>query len=280
MSIGGVVVTYNSRDTIEACLASLSGEPVGELIVVDNDSTDGSWELVPSDALVRNEDNVGFGRAVNQAVGLFQDNHEFILLINPDAMLIGDALSKMADALMADPRAGAAGPKNLNEDGSTFPSARRFPNAAVWAITELRLSRLLPKRLRERVFQGFHMRSKGEPTPVDWLVGSCVLLRKPMWDAVKGFDEEFFLFGEEQDLFWRASKLGWHCLYVPEAEVVHLGGHSFKTVGTSEEYEARRWESTRTVARRHMSRVHYLVWIPIQRLVERKFLKALRRAER
>lgn len=278
MSIGAVVVNFNAGETIGRCLESLrSEERVTSLVVVDNASSDESWKLVPPEVLVRNSENVGFARAVNQGVRVL-GSPRLILLINPDAWLTPGALGRLEAALEAEPWAGAAGPKNVYENGVSAPTGRRFPNTGRWLLAELRLTHLFPRSLRQRTFAAYWLPSEGPPLKVDWLFGSCLLMRRSVWEKVGGFDEDFFLFGEELDFFWRASRLGWFCIYVPEAVVVHVEGRSAATIFAPDQYRSMRWEGTLEACRRNMSRLHYLSWVPIHSLMSGREQRALRRA--
>lgn len=267
MSIGAVVVTYESSSTIKQCLASMDAEEsITSLVVVDNASTDGSWELVPKEVLIRNQINVGFSCAVNQGVRVLPTDVDSILLLNPDAWLMPGAVAQLQGALQSDRWAAAAGPNTVNEGGSELPpTAWKFPSIWRSVLMDLHLTGGLPIALRRRMFASFALARHGPPVAVDWLFGSCLLVRREMWEPpLGGLDEDFFLFGEELDLFWRASKLGWHCLYVPEAKAVHLEGHSAKKSLSHEEYDEMRMDGTAKACRRNMSNLHFRSWMSWQ----------------
>lgn len=275
MKIGAVVVTYNSRDTIERCVESLRQQHlIDQVIMIDNASSDRTSELIPQEWLVQNEDNVGFARAVNQGVKLLAEDTDHILLLNPDAWLTDGALALLLAALRSEERAGATGPQQLTEEDYSYPSAWRFPNTLIWLLMQLHLARLFPRKLRTRIFLGHYLPRSGEPIKVGWLMGSCVLIKRSMWDDMGGFDESFFMFGEEVDLFWRAHERGWFCVFVPEAIIYHLVGHSTKVTSSAEEYDARRWVTTKTLCRKHMSYVHFFTWTLLQRWIERQNRRA------
>lgn len=271
MKTGAVVVNFNAGQTIERCIASLRSEPsISSVVVIDNASTDGSENLIPSDVLVRNQSNTGFSKAVNQGVAMLDHRCQRILLMNPDAWLTEGSLAELHKALDESPSAGAAGPRNVSEEGHLVVTGWPFPNTIVWLLMILRLPRLFPKGIRRKIFLSFYLPESGSPLKVDWVWGSCLLLTRTFWEDVGGLDEDFFLFGEECDMFWRGAKKGWDCLYVPGAELVHIGGISAMTSFSVDEYQARRWSATQEVARRHMGGFHYATWALMTRWIKRR----------
>jgi len=227
--VTAVVVSYNTREELRRCLASLrahSGLPC-EILVVDNASTDGSADMVQSEypeaRVVRNRENVGFSRANNQ--GLREATGAYALILNSDAELAPGALPALAALLDARPRLGAVGPRTLNPDGTVQISF----GPALTPLSEWRQRRLVrgvkrrhPSTLREAAAQAAR---EQEP---DWLSGACLLARKEALDAVDGFDEGFFLYEEDVDLCLRLRRAGWGILFTPAAEVVHHLGRSMQ----------------------------------------------------
>lgn len=273
MTIGAVVVNYNAGEVLRRCIDSIRAEPlIDRTAVVDNASTDDSVRHVPEQWLFRNPTNVGFSAAVNRGVAELGDGLDEVLLINPDAFLIEGSAQILHDALQADPRAGAAGPRNIQEDGSDLPpTAWRFPNVLRAMMMDLRIAGGLPGPLKRRWFASYHLRPHGRPVRVDWLFGSCLLVRRELWnEPVWGLDESFFLYGEELDMFWRASRHGWHCLYVPEARVIHLEGHSAKQGRTQQEYDLMRLRGTDQACARNMSPLHHKLYSAWNRSRRRK----------
>jgi len=225
--VTAVVVSYNTRDELRRCLASLrahAGLPC-QIVVVDNASTDGSPDMVtaefPEARLVRNRDNVGFSRANNQ--GLRACTAAYALLLNSDAELMAGALPALTARLDANARRGAVGPRTLNPDGTVQVSF----GPALTPRSEWRQRRLVkgvknrdPAALTEAT-----TRAAREQEP-DWLSGACLLARKEALDSVGGFDEGFFLYEEDVDLCLRLRRAGWSLLFTPAAEVVHHLGRS------------------------------------------------------
>ena len=218
-----VVVTYDALPWIERCLESVVGT---ETVVVDNGSTDGTVDVVrtrfPSVGVVE-ADNRGLAAGWNR--GIAATSAEHVLVLNADAWLVDDALARLLDAARRHPRAAVVGPRLLNTDGSLQRSVRGFPTA--WRISTeyLYLRKLAPGSRALNAFYGagFDHASERE---VEWLMGSCMFLRRAAYDDVGPFDERYFLFSEEVDWMRRATDRGWSVVFTPEAECVHVGGAS------------------------------------------------------
>ncbi len=228
-----VVVNYNVRDFLETALDSVQVASAGmevEVIVVDNDSADGSTAMVrdrfPSVTLIENKENVGFSRANNQAIRIARG--QYILLLNPDTIVQEDTFRTMINFFEEHPDAGAVGCKILNPDGSFAPESRRsFPTPAVAISRILGLSRLFPKSER---FGRYNMTYKpiDEVTEVDALSGSCMMLRGSAIRPDLLFDEQFFMYGEDLDLCYRIQQAGWKLYYTPATQIIHYKGESTK----------------------------------------------------
>lgn len=228
--ISVVIVSWNVRELLRDCLASLRDREPGdrplEVAVVDNGSTDGSVEMVrqefPEVILSVASDNPGFAASNNSgAAGL---SGAYLLILNPDTVVRPGALRSLRCALQSDAGLWAAGPRLVEADGSTQSSRRRFPT----------LSSLLVESTPLEQWPGFGAigrelrmeRPEDADLPADWLVGACLLVRREVWDRLGGMDAGFHMYFEETDLFRRAARLGWRARYVPEAEVVHYYGKS------------------------------------------------------
>jgi hypothetical protein len=232
-----IVVNWNVRELLAECLDSIDpslGLPASEreIFVVDNASTDGSVEMLaaeyPEVTLLANSENLGFGRANNQAYARCRG--DYVLLLNPDAAALGDALARMLAWMEAHPRAGALGSRLVNFDGSL----QRWTGGALptlWNVAchFLLLGKLLPPRWRPAPL--FLDRDLGAELPVDWVSGACVLLRRQALGATI-FDESYFLYGEDMDLCRRLGESGWEVVYGPFATVRHrLGGSMARQSG-------------------------------------------------
>ena len=227
--VTAVVVSYNTREELRRCLASIrahAGLPC-DVVVVDNASADGSADMVhtefPEARLVRNRENVGFSRANNQ--GLREATAPCVLILNSDAELTPGALPALAALLATRPRLGAVGPRTLSPDGTVQVSF----GPALTPLSEWRQRRLVRgvKRHDPTALADATARADVEQEP-DWLSGSCLLARRDALDAVGGFDEGFFLYEEDADLCLRLRRAGWGILFTPAAQVVHHLGRSME----------------------------------------------------
>jgi GT2 family glycosyltransferase len=218
-----VVVTWNAADHVERCLESVRGH---ETIVVDNGSTDGTIALVRErfpDVRVIEQENKGMGGGNN--AGLRAATGRYVLLLNSDAWVVGDAVERLAGFAGAHPRAAVVGPRLQNPDGSLQRSVRGDPTLWRLATEYLFLRKLGPRTGTFNAFYagGFeHDRSRR----VESLYGAALLVRREAVEEVGLFDESFFMFSEETDWLYRFRRAGWEVWFTPDAEVVHLGGAS------------------------------------------------------
>jgi GT2 family glycosyltransferase len=214
-----ILVNYNDRIHLAVCLASLEAAAAGletEVIVVDNNSQDGSAELVlssfPSVRLIRNEENVGYARANN--FGFRQSRGDFILFLNTDTVVPPAALRELLAELESRPEAGAIGPALRDERGRYQVSFGK----GVSFLLELRQKLLLNSLSR------FALRFSSRTREVGWLSGACLLLRRRAFEAAGLFDEHFFLYFEDIDLCRRIKDEGYRLVFSPAVKVTHVGG--------------------------------------------------------
>ena len=202
-----------------------------EVIVVDNASSDGSVAMVeaefPQVRLMANSENVGFTVGNNQGIAISRGR--YILLLNPDTEIVGDALATMVEYLDDHPRAGALGPKLLNPDGSIQSSRRRFPTLATAFLESTILQQWFP---HNRVTRHYYItdRPDDEVQEVDWVTGACLLARREAIEEVGLLDEGFFMYSEELDWCRRIKAQGWKIVYLPTARVIHYGAQSSEQV--------------------------------------------------
>jgi len=200
-----------------------------EIWVVDNASSDGSSSMVrdrfPQVHLIENTKNVGFARANNQALQVC--NGKYILLLNPDTLVVAGTLQTLVGFMDKHPEAGGVGAKLLNQDGSIQVSGHPLPTIPreVWRL--FHLDNLFP--YAEYPLAKWDSILAQE---VDVLKGACLLLRKSVLDQVGIFDEVFFIYSEEVDLCYRIKLAGWALYWVPQAQVVHFGGKSTQQAST------------------------------------------------
>ena len=232
MYLSIVIVNWNTRELLANCLTSICNSPPGfpfGVTVVDNASSDGSAEMVrnqfPEVQLLANRENAGFAKATNQGIDL--SNAEYILLLNPDTVVLADALQVLVDFLDAHPEAGAAGSRVLNPDGSLQTSCYVTPTLGREFVRLFHLERIFPESSyrMERWDTGVSRR-------VEIIQGDCLLLRKAALDQVGLLDEEFFIYSEDVDLCHRLQQASWKLYWVPQAQVIHYGGQSTRQVAS------------------------------------------------
>jgi N-acetylglucosaminyl-diphospho-decaprenol L-rhamnosyltransferase len=229
--LGVVVVNHNAGSYLARCLdsvATAAGDVRTDVVIVDNDSSDGSVDRVterhPEVRVIRNPRNAGFARAANQ--GLEATDAPFVLLLNPDAEVIGGTLGALVKVARERPRAGAIGVLVRNPDGTLQPSARRVPGLA-----EALGHAFLGPLWRDNPWTRSYTMADWDRTTereVEWVSGSAVLLRCSALDEVGLFDEGYFMYVEDVDLCTRLRMAGWQVLFSPELEVVHQIGVSTK----------------------------------------------------
>ncbi|MFN2195748.1 MAG: glycosyltransferase family 2 protein [Anaerolineales bacterium] len=229
-----IIVSWNTRALLKACLESVYASLIKlkraelEIWVVDNQSTDGSAEMVadhfPEVNLIRSPENLGFAGGNN--AGLRQAGGKYILLLNPDTVVQPGGLDLLVDFLEAHPRSGAAGSRYLNPDGSLQISTFPFPTVSreIWRLLHL-----------DRIYAyGIYDVSAwplDTPHQVDIIQGASFMVRKAVLDQIGLMDERYFMYTEEIDLCYRIYQAGWEITWVPGSQVVHYGGQSTVQVG-------------------------------------------------
>jgi GT2 family glycosyltransferase len=231
-----IVVNWNGGETLLESLARLQRALDGaahEVVLVDNASADGSAREAarrfPQWRTLFNDRNVGFGAANNQAFAHAQGR--YVLILNPDVHLDRSALHTLVDFMESRPQVGACGPKVLESDGRTISPwcARRDPGPLDVFFEYVFLYRLFP---RHRIFARYVMGAwdHADSRSVDALSGACLLVRREVVEQVGGFDERFFMYGEDLDLCRRIRRSGWEVCFVADAVVRHEGARSTRQV--------------------------------------------------
>jgi len=225
-----LIVSWNTREILRDCLRTVYEQTKDvrfEVIVVDNASQDGSAEMVKKDfpqaVLLANTANRGFAAANNQ--GIEAAKGRYVLLLNPDTLILDGAIDKMVSFAEAHAAAAAVACRVLNADKTWQPTCFLFPSALSLLIAALYLNRLWPRNRfcgRERMtwWDGLDARA------VDVVAGCFILVRREAIERVGVLDETYFMYGEEADWCYRFQKAGWKVLYTPIAQIVHLGGVS------------------------------------------------------
>lgn len=227
-----LVINYNTANLLEPMFKALrQSEHVPEInyLLVDNASADASLERVagvcPEALLIANQHNVGFGRANNQLVEHLQG--KYALLLNTDAFVAADSLSKTLDYMETHPDCGVLGVRLVGREGDLQPSCRYFPTPLNVFVARAGLGRFFSwlKMVDDMSWDHASVRE------CDWLPGCYYLIRREVIDQVGLFDPRYFLYYEEVDHCKRVKQAGWKVVYYPHTTVVHIGGESAKSVG-------------------------------------------------
>ncbi len=235
-----VIVNWRTPALLKQCLDTVSKDEEAksfEIYVIDNASHDESLSVLarefPYVKVIANDQNVGFSKACNQAIP--KAKGKYILLLNPDTIVVDSAISKLGAFLDNHPLVGAVGPKILNEDGTLQLACRRSfpsPTAAFFRLTYL--SKLFPENPHIAKYNMTYTDPNKE-AEVDALSGSCMMIRKNVVEKIGLLDEDIFMFGEDIDWCWRVKQYGWQVFYYPQAAIYHSHGASsrLRPVGTT-----------------------------------------------
>jgi len=226
-----ILVNYNTEALLPECLGRLEKAIAAlraQVIVVDNASRDGSVKLLHDrygqHEIVANPVNVGFGRANNQVLGRVRGR--YVLLLNVDAYVEPDALTKTIAFMDAHPRCGVLGARLVDVDGSLQPSCRYFPTPWNVFLSRSGLSRWFKHVQAVDDLSWDHATERR----CDWVPGCYYLMRRAVVDSLGLFDPRFFLYYEEVDHCRAVKAAGWEVLYYPGTTVIHVGGESAKSV--------------------------------------------------
>lgn len=226
-----IVVNWNTKGLLRDCLQSVYTETDGitfEVVVVDNASSDGSAEMVEREfaqvTLMRNNENVGFARANNQAIKLSRGR--YVLLLNSDTVVLGGALQRMVNLMDQYADAGAAGCRLVDQNGNLEYSCRSFPRPKVAFFLNPPWPSL---STAAKWFEDYLLLDWDHCTvrSVDFATAACLMVRRECIQEVGLLDESFFMMVEDVDWCYRIRKEGWRIYYVPSAEVIHIRGASY-----------------------------------------------------
>src|SRR6187399_341404 len=231
MQLSVIIVSYNSMELIENCLFSIEKAMQtmdGEIIIVDNNSTDGSREYLPPKfpglKFIFNKENSGFAKACNQGSKISSGDH--LLFLNPDTVLSETCLTDCITFFKTHPDAGAVGVRMLDEKGKFLKESKRglpSPSASFYKL--FGLTAVFPgSETIAKYYQG-HL-PENENNPVEVLSGAFMMIKRTVFEKVKGFDETFFMYGEDIDLSLRISQLGYKNYYLGKISITHLKGGS------------------------------------------------------
>jgi N-acetylglucosaminyl-diphospho-decaprenol L-rhamnosyltransferase len=244
-----IIVTWNASEVIDRCLDSVQQQILDggfETIVVDNASTDGTPELLrrrePVVRVILNPHNAGFAGANNQAAR--EARGQVLFFLNPDTELVGTDVLERLGRTVEDPSIGVGGPLLLNPDGTVQPSCAGHPSVAGALAVGSGLHRLLPDELLRRIAPQFWSHDRSIDT--DWLMGAALALRADVFRELGGFWPN--MYGEDEDLAYRATQRGLRVRFDPAAKVMHVGNHA----------AAQRWSSADRAARVASSELAFL----------------------
>ena len=277
-----VVVNWNSGGMLRECIDSIAAnrQAVGRVVVVDNGSNDGSFDLSSYDydwlVLIKAGQNLGFAKACN--VGAARCDAPFILFLNPDARLMDQSLEG-ALRFMTSPEGsgfGICGVRLVGRTGDVERHCANFTDPSTYVGQAIGLARTFPQIFTPHFMQDFdHLESR----PVDQVIGAFFLVRRELFEVLRGFDERYFVYFEEVDFALRARKAGWRTFYLASATAYHYGGGSSEKVKAARLFYSLR--SRLLYAKRHFSPVGvaitYLVTLcvePFSRVAHALFRRA------
>lgn len=232
MKLSVIIVNYNVKYFIEVCLHAVQRALTkieGEIIVVDNNSKDGSCDLIrnkyPNVRLIENKDNLGFSRANNQGVAIAKG--EYILFLNPDTVMPEDFLEHLTQYLDKHPETGSIGPKLIDGKGQYAPDGKKsFPTLSVAIFKTTGVNKIFSKSPYFNKYYAVHV-GEDEVAEVDMLSGCCMMVRRGVIDKIGGaFDESYFMYCEDFDLSYRIKQAGYKNIYYPKTTLIHYKGES------------------------------------------------------
>ena len=282
MKLTVVIVNYNVRFFLEQCLLSVEKamrNVQGEVYVVDNNSVDGSVEMVaerfPWVALIANRENTGFSKANNQAMRVAKG--EYVLLLNPDTVVEEDTFEKVVRFMDEHPDAGGLGVKMVDGKGVFLPESKRgLPSPETSFYKIFGISKLFPRSARFNRYHLGHL-STEEVHEIEILSGAFMMMRKQTLDKVGLLDEDFFMYGEDVDLSWRIILGGWKNYYYPGTRIIHYKGESTKKGSLN--YVFVFYNAMAIFARKHFSQQHAATYSAIIKMANwiRAFVAILNR---
>ena len=231
MQLSVIIVSYNSIGVLENCLFSVQKAMLtidGEIIIVDNNSTDGSREHLPSKfpgvKFIFNNENLGFAKACNKGSKI--SSGDYILFLNPDTVLSETCLTECISFFKTHPDAGAVGVRMLDDKGKFLKESKRglpSPSASFYKL--FGLTAIFPGSKKIAKYYQGHL-PENENNSVDVLSGAFMMIKRSVFEKVDGFDERFFMYGEDIDLSLRISQSGHKNYYLGKISIIHLKGGS------------------------------------------------------
>lgn len=230
MKLSIIIVNYNTKELVKDCLLSIhmtKRDLDYEVIVVDNNSTDGSQEMIKNKfvdvKLIPVSQNVGFSRANN--IGYKQSIGQYLLFLNSDTIIHNNALGKIVLYLEGHPTVGILGPRILSPEGRPTHSFQRYLDVKKLIFGSKYLKYILDIKRYRMNYPSYNFTAIQD---VEWVSGACFAVRRDVFEKVGFWDENYFLYYEDMDLCYQISKSGYRVVYYPEAEITHLFGQSTK----------------------------------------------------
>ncbi|MDD4995902.1 MAG: glycosyltransferase family 2 protein [Patescibacteria group bacterium] len=270
MTLSIIIVSWNVKALLERCLDSVFrnlNDLEAEILVVDNNSQDGSQEYLKSRQsynlkIILNNRNFGFSQANNQA--LKQAKGEYILFLNPDTEIIDDVCRQAIQLLQQNKDWGLIGCQLIGPDNRIQSSVRTFPSVGNQLILLLKLQYLLPglRTLKRYFRQDFNYDQIAE---VDQVAGAFMMTKKEVLEQIGSFDERFHLWFEDVDFCYRLKQVGYKIIYYPRRKVIHYGGQSFNQLLSKERQKIYN-HSLRLYFKKHFPPFYYWPIILVQPL--------------
>lgn len=272
MKLSVILVNWNTCDLTKQALVSVYKETVGidfEVIVVDNNSGDASVEMIkkefPQVQIMENKENLGFGKANNQGLKIAQG--DYLMLLNTDVVVLDAALNKLVSYLDQHTEVMMVGPRLLNKD-LTFQHAcrRMLPNPTNSFFHLFGLTKIF----KNNKFVNEYKQYAIDPEitgPTQALSGAAMMFRQQVYNEIGGFDEAFFMYGEDLDFCKRVLDKGWKTVYVSEARIIHFGGQSSdkrRVKSLLNFYEAMWLYYKKHFYKKHSIVFHFFVWLGIK----------------
>ncbi len=231
MDVSIIIVNYNTEGLVIDCIRSICEKTDGidyEIIVIDNNSPNGISILEKTYGNVANivklQENIGFGRANNEGIKIA--NGRNIFLLNPDTVLINNAVKILSDFLDKNAKVGVCGGNLYDEENKPTHSYMPILPGIRWEINQLLRWKLWKNWIYDRNFMYNH---SGKPIKVGYITGADMMIRKDVINESGWFDKDFFMYYEETELTWRIKKLGFDVYNLPQAKIQHLEGKSFSS---------------------------------------------------
>ena len=227
-SLGLVVVGFNSDDLWHDFFTALDSSSVTpkHVVVVENSAQ--APRSIPRSKnygirTIHLPHNPGYGSAANAGISALPDDVSWVVIANADTVVGPDAINNLLNAENDFPKTGVLGPAVITPSGDVYPSARAIPGVRI-GIGHALLGVLWPSNPWTRQYLGDYV--AGETRPAGWVSGSFMMVSRKAFESIRGFDEGYFMFFEDVDLCFRMKQEGWRSVYVPQASVTHIGGHS------------------------------------------------------